>query len=158
MRPNWSFAMVGPVVKVDPADFPRLPNIHWLGGRDYQDLPGYCKAFDVCMMLFALNEATEYINPTKALEYLATGRPVISTPVADVVRQYSDLVYIERDAPGFVSRIELLLSHPEDSVTQRGLAKVAGCSWDNTVARMQELIADATGIGPATPIVAGALK
>jgi glycosyltransferase involved in cell wall biosynthesis len=158
MRPDWSFVMVGPVVKVDPDDFPKHSNIHWLGGRDYQDLPGYCKAFDVCMMVFALNEATEFINPTKALEYLATGKPVISTPVADVVRQYSDLVFIERDAEGFVNRIESLLAAPDDVRIQKGLAKAAGCSWDNTVARMQALIAEATGTEPVTPPTTGTLK
>ena len=87
-RPDLSFVMVGPAVKVDPATFPQAPNLHWLGGRDYKELPLYCRGYDVCMMCFALNEATEFINPTKALEYLATGKPVVSTAVKDVVRQY----------------------------------------------------------------------
>ena len=81
-----------------PTDLPQAPNLHWLGGRDYKELAQLLQGFDVCMMAFALNEATEFINPTKALEYLATGKPVISTPVRDVVRQYSDLVYVESDA------------------------------------------------------------
>lgn len=144
LRPEWSFVMVGPVVKVDPAELPQAPNLHWLGGRDYKELPEYCKAYDVCMMAFALNEATEYINPTKALEYLATGRPVISTPVADVVRQYSDLVYIEEDAQGFVSRIEEILANPDVERIQQGIEKAEGCSWDNTVSEMQRLIGEAT--------------
>ena len=58
---------------------PQRPNLHWLGGRDYALLPAYVKGFDVCLMPFAINEATEYINPTKALEYMATGRPIVST-------------------------------------------------------------------------------
>jgi glycosyltransferase involved in cell wall biosynthesis len=151
LRPDWSFVMVGPVVKVDPADLPKASNIHWLGGRDYKDLPSYCKGFDVCVMAFALNEATEYINPTKALEYLATGRPVISTPVADVVRQYSDLVYIEKDAKGFVDRIEQVLADPDVDRIERGIEKAQGSSWDNTVSQMQGLIVEATGGDPAVP-------
>lgn len=157
-RPEWSFVMVGPVVKVDPADLPQAPNLHWLGGRDYKELPSYCKGFDVCMMAFALNDATEFINPTKALEYLATGKPVISTPVSDVVRQYSDLVYVEKDAKGFIDRIEQVLARPDEKRIERGLAKASGCSWDNTVARMQALIAEATGNEPVTPPTAAVLK
>lgn len=157
-RPEWSFVMVGPVVKVDPAELPQAPNLHWVGGRDYKDLPGYCKGFDVCMMAFAINEATEYINPTKALEYLATGRPVISTPVADVVRQYSDLVAIEKDADGFLSRIEEFLAGNNEQRIEKGLQKASGCSWDNTVGRMRALIAEATGQEPVAPPAAVSLK
>lgn len=161
MRPEWSFVMVGPVVKVDPAELPQAPNLHWLGGRDYKELPSYCKAYDVCMMAFALNEATEFINPTKALEYLATGKPVISTPVADVVRQYQDTVYIERDAPSFIDRIEKILASPDREWIERGIAKANGCGWDQTVSRMQELIAEAVDSSDAesvTPPPAATMK
>ena len=90
-----SVVMVGPSTKVDPDTFPRCANLHWLGGRDYAELPAYAKSFDVCLMPFAMNEATRFINPTKALEYMATGRPIVSTPVQDVVRQFSDIVACE---------------------------------------------------------------
>lgn len=143
LRPDWSFVMVGPIVKVDPASLPQAPNLHWLGGRDYKVLPNYCKGYDVCMMAFALNEATEFINPTKALEYLATGKPVISTPVADVVRQYSDLVYIEKDAQSFVDRIESILAAPDHARVEQGIALACDSGWDNTVAKMQNLIDEA---------------
>ena len=143
LRPDWSFVMVGPVVKVDPEQLPKSDNLHWLGGRDYKDLPRYCAGYDVCMMAFALNEATEFINPTKALEYLATGKPVISTPVKDVVRQYSDLVYIERDAQGFVDRIENILQMPDQTRIEQGVALARDSSWEATVAKMQDLIAEA---------------
>ncbi len=148
-RPDWSIVMVGPVVKVDPEAFPQAPNLHWLGGRNYSELPGYCKAFDVCIMPFALNEATEFINPTKALEYLATGKPVISTPVPDVVRQYDDLVYIEKDARGFIDRIEEVWKRPDEARIRRGVVKAEASSWDKTVSRMQALIAEVTENEPA---------
>jgi beta-glucosidase/6-phospho-beta-glucosidase/beta-galactosidase/glycosyltransferase involved in cell wall biosynthesis len=143
MRPEWSFAMVGPVVKVDPNLLPHFPNLYWLGGRDYQVLPNYCKAFDICMMSFAINAATEFINPTKALEYLATGRPVISTPVKDVVRQYSDLVDIVKTPEEFVEAAERALKDPPLDRIKRGLEKAKGCGWENTVASMQTLIKEA---------------
>ena len=75
-NPDWSVAIIGPAIKVDPAAFPQRPNLHWLGGRKYEELPACCKGFDVCLMPFAMNEHTEFINPTKSLEYMATGRTI----------------------------------------------------------------------------------
>ncbi|HSU67172.1 MAG TPA: family 1 glycosylhydrolase, partial [Tepidisphaeraceae bacterium] len=143
MRPHWSFAMVGPVVKVDPNLLPHFPNLYWLGQRDYSVLPNYCRAFDICMMPFAINAATEYINPTKALEYLATGRPVIATPVKDVVRQYSDLVEIVKTADEFVAAADRLLKDMPTDRIQRGIDKAKQCSWESTVSTMQRLIKEA---------------
>jgi glycosyltransferase involved in cell wall biosynthesis len=155
MRPDWSFALVGPVVKVDPNSLPQAPNLHWLGQRDYKDLPRCCKAFDVCMMCFALNDATKYINPTKALEYLATGRPVVSTAVADVVRQYQDTVAIARTPREFVDAVEEALESGGGEQVQRGIEKASASSWEATVASMREIIAEAiadreTPLGAAT--------
>ncbi|MGE5609647.1 MAG: glycosyltransferase, partial [Bacillota bacterium] len=142
-RPEWSIAMVGPVVKIDPNLLPHAPNLFWLGGRDYEVLPNYCKAFDVCIMPFAINTATEYINPTKVLEYFATGRPVISTPVKDVVRQYSDLVSIAKHKDEFIAAISQALHQPDMQRIQRATERAKQSSWDNTVKSMQGLIAEA---------------
>jgi len=141
MRPAWSFAMVGPVVKIDPNLLPHAPNLFWLGGRDYAQLPNYCAAFDICMMPFAMNAATQFINPTKGLEYMATGRPIIGTPVRDVVRQWSDIVRIATTAEEFVAAAEAALQGGRnDQRVQRGMALAQQSSWESTVARMQELI------------------
>jgi beta-glucosidase/6-phospho-beta-glucosidase/beta-galactosidase/glycosyltransferase involved in cell wall biosynthesis len=145
-KPDWSLAIVGPVVKMDPNLLPHFPNLFWMGGRDYSVLPNYCKAFDVCMMAFAINAATQYINPTKALEYLATGRPVISTPVADVVRQYSDLVDIAKTPEQFIAAAERALQAPHPERIRRGIEKARNSSWESTVAQMQRLIKE--GITP----------
>ncbi len=143
MKPEWSFAMVGPVVKVDPNLLPVFPNLYWLGGRDYQVLPSYCKAFDVNMMCFAMNAATQYINPTKGLEYMATGKPIVSTPVRDVVRQWSDIVHIANNAHEFVAAAEHALRHPDKQRIQRGLDLARRSGWESTVSTMQHLIKDA---------------
>ena len=108
-RPDWTFVMVGPVVKIDPASLPRAPNIHWLGQRPMRELPAYVAGWDVALMPFALNEATRFISPTKTPEYLAAGKPVVSTPVRDVVRSYGDLTGVRdrrRDAEQFVAGCE----------------------------------------------------
>jgi glycosyltransferase involved in cell wall biosynthesis len=143
MRPDWSFAMVGPVVKMDPNLLPHAPNLFWMGGRDYQVLPNYCRAFDINMMPFAINAATEFINPTKALEYFATGRPVISTPVKDVVRQYAGLVDVVKTAEQFVAAAERILKKPPTERINQCLELAQKCGWENTVTTMQRLIKEA---------------
>jgi len=160
LRPAWSFAMVGPVVKVDPNQLPHSPHLFWLGGRDYQQLPSYCRAFDVNMMCFAINAATQYINPTKGLEYMATGKPIISTPVRDVVRQWSDVVRIARTAEEFVlAAEEAMKAGKEDPRVLRGIELAKQNSWESTVDAMQRLIKEAiapkgrksaAGIAPLT--------
>ncbi len=104
MRPDWSFVMVGPVVKIGEEDLPRAANIHYLGGKTYEQLPTYLSGWDVALMPFAMNELTQFISPTKTPEYLAGGKPVVSSPVRDVVRTYGHLqgVHIASDADGFV--------------------------------------------------------
>jgi beta-glucosidase/6-phospho-beta-glucosidase/beta-galactosidase len=145
MRPDWSFAMVGPVVKVDPNLLPHSPNLYWMGGRDYQQLPNYCAAFDVNMMCFALNASTEFINPTKGLEYMATGKPIVSTHVKDVVNQWSDVVHLARGAEGFVAAAQRALERhgDTDDRVRRGLDLSQQCSWEVTVQKMQDLIRQA---------------
>jgi beta-glucosidase/6-phospho-beta-glucosidase/beta-galactosidase len=143
-RPDWSLAMVGPVVKIDPNHLPHAPNLFWLGARDYQQLPNYCRAFDVNMMCFANNAATQYINPTKGLEYMATGRPIVGTPVRDVVRQWSDIVRIASTADEFIAAAQAALeAGRDDERVRRGIELAKRSSWEATVATMQGLIREA---------------
>ena len=143
LRPDWSFVMVGPVMKVDPELLPRAPNLFWMGGRDHKQAPNYCAAFDICMMCFALNASTRFVNPTKALEYMATGRPIISTRVRGVVQQWSDVVYLANDAEEFVSQAEKALGDPRGQRVQRGLELARQNGWDARVNKMHGLIRDA---------------
>jgi len=142
-NPEASLVMVGPVVKVDPRELPRAANIHWLGQRDYRDLPRYVKAFDVCLMPFALNEATEYINPTKTLEYMAAGKPIVSTPVADVVHNFTPVVRVARGHEEFVAAARAAVAAPDAAMIERGIRMAQSSSWEAIVARMRTLIAEA---------------
>jgi glycosyltransferase involved in cell wall biosynthesis len=142
LKPEWNFVMIGPVVKIDVADLPRKENIHYLGGKSYEELPGYIAGWDVAMMPFALNESTRYISPTKTPEYLAAGRPVVSTPIHDVVRPYGEegLVHIAATAEDFVAAIQKALE--EDATDRRNRVDefLSEMSWDNTFRSMSELI------------------
>jgi glycosyltransferase involved in cell wall biosynthesis len=141
-NPEWSIAMIGPVVKVDPASLPRRSNLHWLGRREYRELPEYAKGFDVCLMPFALNEATEYINPTKALEYMATGRPIVSSAVPDVVSNFSQAVSIAQTHDEFIHYCRRSLSEADPVPIERGLQMAQENQWETIVGRLENHIHD----------------
>src|SRR5437868_4981762 len=150
MRPEWSLVMVGPVVKISEEDLPRRPNIHYLGGKTYDQLPGYLAGWDVALMPFAMNESTQFISPTKTPEYLAGGRPVVSTPIRDVVRHYGQLegVKIASTAEEFVAACEDALElsrNPEGGWLAEADLMLSASSWDTTQARMAALIGDLLG-------------
>lgn len=142
LKPEWNFVMVGPVVKIDEADLPRRDNIHYLGGKDYNDLPGYLAGWDVAMMPFAINESTRYISPTKTPEYLAAGRPVVSTAIRDVVSPYGEkgLVRIAESPEEFVTAIQQALDEDSDKAREMAAEHLRTMSWDATFAAMAELI------------------
>jgi glycosyltransferase involved in cell wall biosynthesis len=155
MRPDWSFVMLGPVVKIAQEDLPRRPNIHYLGAKTYAELPAYLSGWDVALMPFAMNESTEFISPTKTPEYLAGGKPVVSTPVRDVVRHYGhfDGVLIAADAETFVAACDQALElgrHPESGWLAQADLILSATSWDTTQARMAGLVADLLGTRSAT--------
>lgn len=134
--PQMSIAMVGPVVKVSPAELPQAPNVHWLGQRAYEELPSVVKGFDVCLMPFALNAATEYINPTKTLEYMASGRPIVSTAIEDVVRNFGSLVNVADDTDSFIAAVQRNVVAPDSDQLQRASERAASSTWRHLVDEM----------------------
>jgi glycosyltransferase involved in cell wall biosynthesis len=138
-RPNWQLVMIGPVVKLDESLIPRLPNIHCLGQKPYADLPGYLKGSDVAIMPFAMNDATRYISPTKTLEYMAARRPIVSTPIADVVAYYTEIVWIGASPAEFIQACEQALS-PDPSRLAEGVAVAKSQTWDSIGERMNAML------------------
>jgi hypothetical protein len=144
LRPDWQLVLLGPVVKIDAATLPKRRNVHYLGGKAYGELPAYLAGWDVAFMPFALNESTRFISPTKTPEYLAAGKPVVSTPVRDVVRSYGErgLVRIAATPEEAVAAIEESLAGRGDAAgwlaeVDRALEQM---SWDQTWAQMRDLI------------------
>ena len=140
---GWSIAMVGPVLKVEGRTLPQRPNLHWLGQRPYAELPAYCKGFQVCLMPFALNAATEFINPTKALEYMATGRPIISTAVSDVVRNFGSVVKIGQSQEEFIGLCQQSVAGPDVGAINAGLKLARDNSWESVVAHLENHVREA---------------
>jgi UDP-galactopyranose mutase len=142
-RPDWNFVIIGPIVKIHPETLPKHANIHYLGGKKYNELPEYLAGWDVALLLFARNESTRFISPTKTPEYLAAGKPVISTSIRDVVRPYGEmkLVEITDTADEFIHAAEKLLSRSDRSEwLQKVDAFLENISWDKTWAQMSDLI------------------
>lgn len=142
-KPEWHIVMIGPIAKISPESLPKLPNIHYLGMKHYSELPSYISGWDIAMMPFAHNESTRYISPTKTPEYLAAGKPVISTPIIDVLRQYgrNGLVNIAGTPEEFVRVASLELdNHDRDEWLQHVNEFLAQNSWDKTWQKMMYLV------------------
>ncbi len=143
---EWQIVMVGPIVKIDPATLPRRANIHYFGQRTYAQLPSYLKGWDVCLMPFARNRSTEYISPTKTLEYMAAEKMIVSTPITDVADAYGDVVWLGHTTRAFVAGCEqALAASPEERSRRRARMReiLSQTSWSATVAGMAGLIAEA---------------
>ncbi len=142
-KPDWHFVLIGPIVKIDPAALPRFANIHYLGGKSYNELPVYLHGWDIALVPFCLNESTRFISPTKTPEYLAGGKPVISTAIQDVVYPYGieALVHIVKNADELVQQAEKELTISDKT---QWLAKsdafLKDNSWDATWKKMNDLI------------------
>ncbi len=144
-RPDWQFVILGPVVKIHPETLPRRSNIHYLGSKTYQQLPAYIARWDVALLPFAQNDSTRFISPTKTPEYLAAGKPVVSTLIRDVIRPYGELglVSIANNADEFIAAAEEALLRKSDAAWLNKVdAFLANMSWDETWSRMWQLIDD----------------
>ena len=141
-RPDWQFVMLGPVVKIDAATLPRAANIHYLGAKAYAELPQYIAGWDVALLLFARNESTRFISPTKTPEYMAAGKPVVSTSIRDVIRPYGQrgLVRIADSVPDFVAACEAAMAEDPAARVRDADAFLRQTSWDGTWAQMRQIV------------------
>lgn len=154
-RPDWTLALVGPTAKVAPDDLPRAPNIRYFGMRPYAELPAFLACFDVAILPFARNEATRFISPTKTLEYLAGGKPIVSTPIVDVIDLYGEVVAFAETPERFVAAIEVLLAEPaavRRLRQERAQSVLARHAWDTIASEMLALM-DATLVRAAPTLL-----
>ena len=155
LRPEWHFILIGPIIKVDPLMLPKGENIHYLGSKNYKELPAYLSGWDVAILPFELNESTRYISPTKTPEYLAGGKPVISTSITDVVSPYGDmgLVHIADTAEEFIKAAEGILQDKNISAWKTKVdSYLENISWNETWHDMTALIEEALENKLKTPI------
>ncbi|MBD2753075.1 glycosyltransferase [Spirosoma sp. BT704] len=141
--PDWQFILLGPVVKIDPATLPQGPNLHYLGMKNYTELPAYFSNWDAALMPFAINEATRYISPTKTPEYLAAGLPVVSTPIRDVLRTYGgwEQVFIANSADEIAKEMNQFIQTTQSANRTDLDVFLQEQSWESTWQQMQRIIA-----------------
>jgi UDP-galactopyranose mutase len=138
-HPTWQIDLVGPVVKIDPTTLPRAANLNYLGQRDYAELPGLIADWDVCLLPFAMNASTAFISPTKTLEYMAARKPVVTTPVRDVIRLYAEGVQVAHTHSEFIAACEMALREDEEGRRERIAVQdklTRATSWDHTAEAM----------------------
>jgi UDP-galactopyranose mutase len=138
-RPDWTILLIGPVLKIDEADLPQSANLHYLGMHSYAELPSYLAFFDVALVPFALNEATQYLSPTKTLEYLAAGKPVVSTPINDIVELYGEVVKVAHTPAEFVSQVEAALAADPAVILPRAKEILSQATWDSIAEKIKGL-------------------
>ncbi len=155
--PDWDIHMAGPLAKISQADLPTAPNISWLGMQKYEDLPRVMAGFDVALMPFALNDATRNISPTKTLEYLAAGLPVVSTRVADVVSDFGHAVHLIDEAQEFAPAVLHVSEHSVEKRDEITAAVRRNHEWDVIAARMATIISShRRGVAALTASVSAA--
>jgi len=138
--PDWSIELVGPVARIDPATLPRRPNLRHAGMQPYAELPAVMARLDVALVPFALDASTRFSAPTKTLEYVAAGLPVVSTPVPDVVADLGDIVAIAAGPADFAAACRRVEAQPA-AAGDPGIARVLRRRhWDGVAARLDDLI------------------
>jgi UDP-galactopyranose mutase len=145
LLPHMQFIMIGPVVKIDPDSLPKQKNIHYLGQKNYHELPVYLANWDVAILPFAKNDSTRFISPTKTPEYLCAGKPVVSTSIRDVVVPYGEmgLVHIADKPDEFARAIEIALKQKNDTLWLDEVKSfLKKNSWDLTWSNMKETVLD----------------
>jgi glycosyltransferase involved in cell wall biosynthesis len=146
--PDWQFVLIGPIgfddQTTDVSMLSKKANVHLLGTRPYQDLPRYIKAFDVCIIPYQINDYTMGVLPIKLFEYLASGRPVVTTDLPSFA-DYCDLVHIADTQEEFVRLLSEAVAHDTASQRERRLAVARENTWEKRTAQILALIAQVKG-------------
>jgi len=131
-HPGWSVVLIGQAL-ADVSALTGLPNVHLLGRRPHAELPAYCKAFDVGLIPYRIDERMAFVNPIKLREYLSAGVAVVSTAVPEVQR-YAHAATVAEDHEGFIAGIEAALASDSPAARRARSDAMAGESWSARVA------------------------
>jgi len=142
-HPEYSILLIGPVT-FGLEELQKYPNIIMLGARKYESLPSYLSCIDVCLIPFKINRLTSASNPVKLYEYLATGKPVVSTPLPEVCDNVSELVYISKDDEDFIRKVEEAVEEPKkpdyEAMVARRVRFAEDNSWEKRIDVFEKLL------------------
>lgn len=141
--PEGSVVVIGPVLTRPGEGLP--PNLHLLGGRPYDQLPGYLRGFNVCLLPFRNTPLVAHVSPTKTPEYLAGGRPVVSTPIPDVAADYGEVVRVAGTPEEFIRACGEALEAPPDPAFLNAEARRRALTWDQIAGRMDRIVCEVLG-------------
>ncbi len=140
IRPQWSFFMIGPIM-TNISQLQRLSNVRFVGLKSYEQLPDYVKIYDVCIIPFKINKLTASVNPVKLYEYLAAGKPVVSTALPEV-EKFRDVIDIAKNKEDFLSCLTHIIeqgSRTDNEIKKR--VKIAlENSWDSRVESISKTV------------------
>ncbi|HEX2910262.1 MAG TPA: glycosyltransferase [Chloroflexia bacterium] len=139
-RPDWTFLMIGPLAKISKTDLPEAANMHFTGQKNYEELPAYLHHFDVALVPFALSETTRFLSPTKTLEYIAAHKPVVSTPLNDVIELYGSVVRIAKTPQEFIEKVEEAMTEDPEARRAAEDKLLSKQTWDKIASSMNEII------------------
>ena len=136
-HPQWSFVLIGGEKPgADLAALRLLPNVHFLGLRPHDQLPDYIAQFSLCLNLFAENALSRDVSPLKFYEYLATGKPIVSTPQPQQVLQFADAIEIAGTAAAFVRACERAVEDTDSVRREKRIEYGKKSAWDARVAEI----------------------
>ncbi len=141
--PDISFVLAGQITSGDYSQLAKLDNVHLLGKVPYEQIPSLCASFDVCMLQWRMTEWIRCSNPLKLMEYMASGKPIVSVPIDEVVTNYSDLVSISHDKEEFCRAITWELKNDTPRRSARRIETASMHTWDRHIEKLSQLLADA---------------
>jgi glycosyltransferase involved in cell wall biosynthesis len=142
-HPEWSLALVGTVddrrCGAELSALGRMANVHFLGRKEIGQVPHYVKAFDVCLIPYTVNERAENASPLKLYDYLAAGKPIVTTDFP-AARQFSDVVHIADSREEFARYVAEALSERDSSLPLKRRRVAASHTWEDRVSQVSDLI------------------
>jgi glycosyltransferase involved in cell wall biosynthesis len=139
-RPQWSIVLVGPVWEgLDTAALARCENIHLLGNKPREVLGQYLSAFDVCMLPYLINDFTRNIFPLKLFEYLASGKPFVSTPIPSCA-EFPRLIRTAADHDAFLLAVDDALAERDTALRDERIASAQANDWSRRVAEKSSFV------------------
>lgn len=137
-RPDVAFVFVGGIARVSVEPLEDLANVHFLGQQPYEDMPAYLRHFDVCLVPFVADDTTASMDLVKVYEYFAQGKPVVCTPVAEMV-QYHRYLYLAEGPDEFLAQLDRALAEDDPDAVQRRIELARLNSWDDRIEVLEQL-------------------
>lgn len=137
-RPRYSFVFIGKK-EISDTGLERFPNVHFLGFRPFDQIPDYGAAFDVAILFWVTREWIQFCSPLKLKEYLALGRPIVSTWIEDVAEEYGDVAALTKTPEQFLRALDQQVTAPERAAIGRGIERVRGDRWRNILPLFEDL-------------------